>query len=138
MADIEHALRNRIRSTTAVTDIVAARVFPIYVPKGQSLPAIVYELISTDPVESNDGHSALTYARFTVECLSKSYSEVKDLAEKVRLAVDGYSGTEASVAISSTRHMGSSDDWTTPADAGEKGTHHVVLDFRLGYTSATS
>ena len=138
MADIEHALRNRIRSTSDVTDIVGTRVFPIYVPKGQSLPAVVYELVSSDPIGSNDGHSGLTYARFTVEGLSSSYSQVKDLAEKVRLAVDGYSGTEASVAISSTRHMGSSDDWTAPANAGEKGTHHVVLDFRLGYTSATS
>ena len=138
MDNVEHALRNLIRSTTAVTDIVATRVFPAYVPKGQSLPAVVYELLTSDPIDSNDGHGGLTYSRFSVECMSNSYSEVKDLAEKVRLAVTGYSGTEASVVISSLRHMSSSDDFSPPADAGERGTHSVVLDFRIGYTSATS
>tara|TARA_R100000808_G_C2021747_1_gene69600 strand:+ start:48 stop:461 length:414 start_codon:yes stop_codon:yes gene_type:complete len=137
MADIEHALRNRIRSSSDVTDIVATRVFPIVVPSGQSLPAIVYELVSSDPQESNDGHSALTYARFSVDCMAKSYSDVKDLAEKVRLAVTGYSGTEASVVVTSTRHLSSSDEYSPPANAGERGTHHVVLDFRMGYQSAT-
>lgn len=138
MANIEHALRNRIRSASNVTDIVATRVFPAYVPKGQALPACVYELTSSDPLDTNSGHAGLTYSRFTIECISNSYSEVKDLAEKVRLAVTGYSGTEASVEITSLRHQGSSDDFTPPADAGERGTHSVVLDFRVGFKSATS
>ena len=138
MADIEHALRNRIRSSTDVTDVVATRVFPIFVPQGQALPALVYQLTSGEPVTSNSGHSGLTFARFEIECLSSSYSEVKDLAEKVRLAITGYSGTEASVKVTSTVHLRTSDDYTPPVTAGERGTHHAVLDFRLGYESATS
>ena len=132
---VEKAIRTVLAGDTDVAAVVSTRIYPVLIPQGAALPAITYQLLSSEPFAAHDGHTGHTKDRFQINCYSTSYATAKDLAEKVRLALSGYSGTSESVVISEIHHQGTTDTFTAPRDAGETGVHQVQLDVLVGYAS---
>jgi len=80
---------------------VGTRVYPRAAPQDAELPYIVYHQISGLPDRLIATASGLVKARFQVNAYASSFSGVDALADKIRLALDGYSGTAANVKIQS-------------------------------------
>ena len=98
---IETGLRTQLVNNTAVAAIVGSRVYPVKMPLGYTLPCISYQRISSERYPFLDGPSGRVIPRFQVDCYAESYSDVRELAEKVRLALDGFKG-----ALGSEAHVG--------------------------------
>ncbi len=90
---IETGLRSQLVNDTDVAAIVGTRVYPVKMPLGYTLPCISYQRISSERYPFLDGPSGRAIPRFQVDCYADTYSEVRDLAGKVRLALDGFKGT---------------------------------------------
>ena len=46
MADVGKAIRTRLLSVSAVTDLVSTRIYPLTLPQGVTLPAVRYQRVS--------------------------------------------------------------------------------------------
>jgi hypothetical protein len=77
----------------------SAKVFPLQIPQGTAMPAITYEQTTGDRDHTMDGPSGLAAISFAITSWHSTYSGMKALAEGVRLALDGKTGTVGTVKI---------------------------------------
>jgi hypothetical protein len=104
MAGIEASIRSILTADSDVTDLVSTRVYPYMRQQGSVFPAIVYELDNTEPQQGLGGFQSLTRCELSISQIAETYSGAKALADKVRTALNGYTGTSEGVAIKSLVH----------------------------------
>lgn len=85
---IEQDLIDVLDGDSAVTEFVDDRIYPMTMPQGYALPAIVYSRVSTTPVTSLDGDTGVDSVRFEISCYAKTLLEAKQLATAVRAAIN--------------------------------------------------
>jgi len=88
MSRLSRTLRLQLINSP-VGDEVGERVYPVRLPQGATIPAVVYQRISTDPVRSHSGNSGLATVRFQLSCWAETYDEASTIAEKIRTALHG-------------------------------------------------
>lgn len=133
MASIETAIRTILTGDTDVTALVSTRIYPLAAPQSATKPFIVYEVDTVDPIDSLSGHSGLSFAEFSVSMWDDSYSTVKDVAAKVRIALLDFSGTSDTIVIDWVRHDNSSDQTAWSGDGGEFPLYGIEQSFRVAY-----
>jgi len=89
---IEADLRTHLVNDSTVNGIVGDRVYPLRLSQGYTLPAISYQRISGDRAKDISGSIGHAQPRIQVDCWTNSYSDLKDLAEAVRKALDRFQG----------------------------------------------
>ncbi|MDA3835853.1 MAG: DUF3168 domain-containing protein [Spirochaetales bacterium] len=95
---IESALRY-ILINDATVSAITTRCYPVMLPQYPVYPLILYTKISGDRDHHLQGPSGHAHPRFQVEAWSESYTGAKTLADAIRKALDGYSGTAAGTKI---------------------------------------
>lgn len=135
-ASIEEGLYTKLSGTTAVSDIVAARIYPLLVPQGGTLPAIVYQRISGEHEHSHDGISGLATARFQITSIAATYTAAKALAEQVRIALDCKTGTWGTTDVQSSFLTNDTDAAYEPLPGSATGTVGISADYEFGYAEA--
>ncbi len=98
---------------------------------------ISHQRISTNNEHHIDGASGLQVARVQIDIVSKSYATTTDLAEKCRLAADGYRGLVSigadSLNLKQCYLTDQSESPTNPTAGAEHGTFVINQDWELGY-----
>ena len=136
---IETALHSFLRDTTAIAAIVADRIAPMERAQDEPLPALTYQVISNVPDYHLGGESGHSVARIQIDCWAETYLAVKQLAEQVRLAVSGYTGTWNEHTITGVTVQDNGDLPESVEPGSEAGPHRASMDLRIGYlqTAAT-
>lgn len=92
---IEQALFFILSNASAITSIVSTRIYPVTMPQVEegktSYPALVYELVGRDREQTHEGPTKIVRSHFTLHSIGREYLQVKQLADAVRLAVNGKS-----------------------------------------------
>ena len=99
------AIYSILTSTSAVSAIVGTRIYPQIAAQGAAFPFVVYVLQDTSPSDTKSGVSTLDEVRYDIIVASENYAEASDLTEKIRTALDRYSGTVAGVVIDSIQFI---------------------------------
>ena len=73
---------------TAIKSLAGGRVYPIVIPDTASLPAIVYQRISSVPVNSLDGDTGLDSVRIQISAWALTYKEAKNLSDTIRTTLN--------------------------------------------------
>ena len=76
----------------AASTTASSRIYPS-LPQGVTFPAIRYSRITTSRSLSLTSTVGVTNATIQVDSFATSYSEAKTLADEVRTALHGFSGT---------------------------------------------
>jgi hypothetical protein len=129
MATIEDFVYNRLTTTVNITAIVGTRVYRLRMPDNPTLPAITYQTISGQGIESVDGDSGLYMPTIGIDCWAMSAAVVQDLAYKVRAALLGYSGTYSDITISKILEWSHNDLYDVDTDI-----FHVAASCRVWYS----
>ena len=98
----EAFLFQRLTSQTAVSSLVGNRVYPMYAKQGEALPLIIYQRTGVERPQSLAGNVGNPVITLQLTTYGTSYTNVKQIARAVRLAVDGWTGTTAGVTIQRT------------------------------------
>lgn len=88
-----------------VNAIVSGRIFPQIASQGAAFPFAVYVLQDTSPSDTKSGVSTLDEVRYDIVVASETYAEATDLTEKIRTALDRYSGTVAGINVDSIQFI---------------------------------
>ena len=75
-----------LSENSGVEEIVSSRIYPIEIPQGGSVPAIVYVINDITPIKSLDGESGLDNGVVEITCWAKDYKTAHLLASAVRSA----------------------------------------------------
>jgi hypothetical protein len=120
---IEEALVVFLRGLGHVGD----RVYPMRLPQGSILPAIVFQGISHTREDSHSGPS-LPHPRIQLNCWAETYGGAKNLSRQVRVALDGYRGTWSGVEIQRVKVANMLDD-----QEEELSRYRVIIDIIVWY-----
>lgn len=131
---IENALYSILSNDAAVIALVSTRIYPMQAPQGAALPYIAYSRDSTDHVEVLGGSHGLARAMVSIESFATTYLAVRNIAEKVRLAIQGLQGTHASVSVEGVNALGNRDVQITPQSAEDPPVFSVQQDFAMWFT----
>lgn len=112
----EAFLYQRLTSQTAVSQYVSSRVYPLIAPTGTPLPLIVYQRTGVERPQSLAGNVGNPVVTLQLTTYGTSYTSVKSIARAVRLTLDGWTGTTASVTIQRTTLVTEADGVDVPAD----------------------
>lgn len=86
------------------------RVYPMRLPQGSSLPAIVYREISPGIEYTQGGQSGVSEPRYQLDCWGADELAAKLLAFYVTSALSGYKGAMGSEQVQATFIEGRQDD----------------------------
>ena len=97
---IETELLSLLKNDPGITDIIGARVYPLYLPQGLRTAAIVYQQIGSSEDYSTAGAIGIVDYRFQITCWSPTSLPTVQLAAAVRncLTNAGFS-TEGILAV---------------------------------------
>ncbi len=95
------AIYGILSSDTDVSAIVSTRIYPEIAAQGSDLPLVVYRFSGLRPSDTKSGVSTLDEETYNMVAISTSYTDVTDLSEKIRAALDRYTGTVNSVEVQS-------------------------------------
>lgn len=129
---LEAGLYAYLAADAGVSGLVGTRIYPLLLPQEPTLPALVYQRISTNPLgHSHDGPNHLTRVRMQLRCHGATLLAAKTLADAVRDALDGYSGAMGTVTVQSVFREDEGDD-----DEPETGSWSVRADYMIVYDEA--
>jgi hypothetical protein len=90
--NIEEALYSKLTGDAGVAALVVARIYPNVVPQDIAMPAVAYQRISTVRDMAHDGPTGVAHARFQFTISASTYSSARNVANAIRVALDGFSG----------------------------------------------
>lgn len=102
---IESALYDILKSAAGVTALIGGsrspRVYPLGIPKGRSVPAVVYQLASAPDDVTCEGNRGQPDARMVITCWAEDPDGARALADAVyaALTASGAKGTHAGTAV---------------------------------------
>lgn len=91
----EQGLATVIVADPAVAAVVGTRVYPVIAPAAADLPFITWRRSSVQRSHSLSGPTGMPTVVLSVDLYAVTYEAVRELADRVRLALDGYGGTPA-------------------------------------------
>ena len=125
---IGKAIFARLGAVSAVTALIASRVYPFPAPADGARPYVTYQMIGNPRERALDGVTGLARARMQLNCWAVTPVEAESLAEAVRQALEGYAGTAGGVTVKHARSEDEGDLFDEAVDLTGKR-----LDFIFEY-----
>jgi hypothetical protein len=99
-----------LSNASSVTDICGTRIYPELAEQEAPTPFVVYEVISVDPDDTNDGPAKMDEVSIDITAVADSYDTCADLASAIRSAIDRVRGTYNGVNVDSIQYSTTDTD----------------------------
>lgn len=90
---------SKLAANTAVTTLTSTRIYPHEAPSSAALPYITFYQISGPHAHHMLAAAGMTEPRVQIDSWDDDALGAETLADKVRLAMDGFRGTMGSVSV---------------------------------------
>lgn len=129
----------RLITTPAVARLVGFQVYPVAVPKTAVLPFCVYKRNNITRESTLVGPMFHPVVNLQIASWALYYDAARELADEVRLALDGRIGTLSGCTISDIRLVSETDDYLDPAAVGAQlpPAYEVRQLFQIRWQEAT-
>lgn len=129
---IEPSIKLILQDDSDVTNITDTRIYHTIKPQNITSACIVLQLISANRFHTFEESSGYIVGTIQLDCFGDSYQQAKTVADKVRLALDGYAGTKNSVEIDYVELDNERAIEITPEDGKQTpALYGVSLEFRF-------
>jgi hypothetical protein len=129
MKSPEAVMRNALVTTTVVSSIVSSRIFPLLAPQSAALPFITYRRSGIRRQQTLSGPMGVPQVSVDFDVYAATYEGARDLADKVRLSLDGYGGTFDNTEVRQVSLENEQDDFVQLAGAEMPPVYSVKLSF---------
>lgn len=127
---LENNLLEVLAGAAAVTAIAGSNLRQEWRDQNDTGPAVTITGISNSPEYALDVSNAFYRARVQLDCFGDTFEQTSDLADAVRGALHGYSGTADGLAIDSVTFENST---TLGEQIGDRKIRRLSLDFFVKY-----
>jgi hypothetical protein len=108
----------KLVTTPAVARLVGFQVYGVAVPKAATFPFCVYRRANISREHTLEGPIFMPVVNLQIASWGKNYDEAREVADEVRLALDGRVGTLAGCTIHDMRLVSETDDYLDPVAVG--------------------
>lgn len=135
----EKHIFQRLVTSPGVARFVGFQVYAIAVPKTAVLPFLIYRRASIERDSHLAGPMFQPIVNLQVASWGLYYDTARELADEVRLALDGHTGTLAGVTISDIRLVSEVDDFIDPTVVGAQlpPAYEVRQAYQIRWQEAT-
>ena len=109
-------IASALGKSSAVTDIVGNRIYPIIMPQGTAYPFVQFETSTASPDYTKDGVAGDNH-QIIVNCVAKTYWQSLELAEAVRSALELVTEEYDDYSVDDCRLDGCEEDYINELDA---------------------
>lgn len=140
---IQEAIQAWLMGQPLLAEQVKGRIFSLELPEGCTLPALVWERISTDPDYVQEGESGLVEVYFEFSSWGHNYQQAAELADALRLCLSTLKATLSSaddsetLKIESVFRVDEGDDLLSAA-GGKSRVVGVLSEYRICYIQAVN
>lgn len=127
------ALYARLGAVSGVTDLVSTRIYPLVAPQNASLPLVVVNRIGEIHEHHTTAAAGIARASMQIDCWAATLDAAVAVGDAVRAALDGWSGTSASIVVRSVTLNDRDESMEPPQDGEEFGDYRSRLDFTCWY-----
>jgi hypothetical protein len=124
------ALYGILSTDTDVSAIVSTRIYPEIAAQGSALPLVVYKFSGLVPSDTKSGVSTLDEETYNLVAIAASYTDVTNLSEKIRAALDRYTGTVNAVEVQSVEFTGYDVDYDATNEVYAAATEFTLRIIR--------
>lgn len=121
--------------TVAIEAAAGCKAYPSYVPREAPLPFVAFSRQSTIRERYMEDNAACPLATFSVVAFAGKYLHAKEIANRVRMGVDNFSGVGEGVNITSC-HLTDEVDGEPSFESGSDtpAAYSVEMTFEIRYT----
>ena len=130
---IEKAIVALITGDDDISAIIGTDLWPVYLPQGAGLPAIVYKQIGETDDLTLEGAAGLPDGRFQFTIFAATHASCRDLTAALKLLLSDYSGVSADVTIEHVRILNKGDLPALNAEAEQLNRFVKFLDVQFSY-----
>jgi len=88
-----------LKADSNLNALIAQRVYPQKLPQSALLPALVFNQVHGKFGTTMENASGYAVEAFQISCIGGSYFDAKNVARKVRNAIEGFKGTMGSTMV---------------------------------------
>lgn len=128
----ENALATVLLTNPGVAAIIGQRVYPVIAPAAADIPFLTWRRSAVQRSHTLSGPMGLPSVILAVDLYALTYEGVRDLADKVRLALDGYGGSPSdSIAVANVSLDNESDGFIQLAGGDMPPVYSVTMTFSI-------
>ena len=116
----ERHLTLRLITSPNVARHVGFNIYPLAVPKDSEFPFILFRRANISRESHLAGPLYVPVVTIQFACWALDYDTARELADEVRLALDGRTGTLANATIQDIRLISELDDFLDPTAQGSQ------------------
>jgi len=137
----EQHISLRLITEPRVARLAGFNVYPLAVPKDSPFPFILYRRanISRESTITSNGPIYVPIATIQIACWALSYDDARELADEVRLSLDGRTATFGNATIQDIRLISELDDFLDPTMQGAQlpPAYEVRQSYQVRWQEAT-
>jgi hypothetical protein len=122
----EAVLRTALVGTTAVTSLVSSRIYPVLAPASASLPFVTWRRSGIQREQTLGRPMGMPRVSVEYSIYGTTYEEARQVADAMRLVLDGYGGTSNNTEVKQTSLEDESDDFVQLAGADLPPVYQVT------------
>lgn len=88
---IQDVVYSALLANEYVLALANGRIYPMRLPREEDIPAVVYSIVSVNPVRTLSGDSGLDLCVLVIRCWASTYTAARSLAAAVRTALNNSS-----------------------------------------------
>lgn len=131
---VETELRTVLLADAAVAAAVGTRVYPWLRIEDTTLPAVVYTMRRSEAEQALAEQATLAKSTIRYECVATTLAAARDIAEKVRQAIAGTTGTLGGVGRLAVRFISLEDQFIDPFDGSGDGLFSSTAEFEVHHS----
>jgi hypothetical protein len=108
---IEEMIYSRLTATTALTDLVSTRIYPLVRPQDSVIPSVVYWRVSNPIIFAMSTSDEISTPRFQFDCYGASFSATRSVARQVKKAIDRWGTSTGTPVVIRSDVVNEMDDY---------------------------
>jgi len=130
----EAVLRTALVGSTAVTSIIGTRIYPVLAPASAALPLVTWRRSGIERGQTLAGPVGLPRVSVEFSIYGTTYEQAREVADSMRVVLDGYGGTVDNTTVRQTSLEDESDDFVTLAGADMPPVYQITQRYDLWWT----
>ena len=131
MKSPEAVLRSALVASATVSALVGSRIYPILAPQTAALPFIVWRRSGISREHTLAGPMGVPTVSVEMQLLATTYEQARDLADKVRVVLDGYGATLNNTEVKHVSLEQESDDFVQLAGGDLPPVYQVTQTYNI-------
>jgi hypothetical protein len=131
MKSPEAVVRAALVASASVSGIVGSRIYPILAPQTAALPLIIWRRSGIERQHSLAGPIGTPTVSLEMQLLATTYEQARELADKVRLVLDGYGGTLNNTEVKHVYLDQEADDFVQLAGGDLPPVYQVTQTYQI-------